>query len=364
MTEIHHKKLIIALFLLLVFGASIATWGKLEEDSKKSFDRQSLFSGKLARNFEQRYDKSFSLRQIGLNVWTAFQYTVFKEAKKGLMIGSDGWFFSAEEFVVSADGQQAFNANMDFISQASATLARRDIGLIVVLIPSKARLLKPHTGRHQPDKLHREMYPLVIKTLNSKHIITVDGLQEMRAHDSSESLYLKTDTHWSPQGAELIASRTAALLYQKLPQLSLAQQEFITETSGEQSLQGDLLRFLPLSPLFDHLMPTAESIDISQTYAAEEDSLFAADFSEDTGQVVLLGTSFSADRRWNFDGALKQALAVDLQNLAEQGQGPIVPMADFLNDQLSTAGNLKLVIWEIPERYLPVAYPQAYSQVH
>ena len=129
-------------------------------------------------------------------------------------------------------------------------------------------------------------------------------------------------------------------------------------------MQGDLLRFLPLSPLFDNLMPTAESVDIYQTYAAEEDFLLALDMSEELGEVVLLGTSFSADRRWNFDGALKQALTVDVQNLAEQGQGPIVPMADFLKDQLPAATNLKLVIWEIPERYLPVAYPQAYFQIN
>ena len=75
--------------------------------------------------------------------------------------------------------------------------------------------------------------------------------------------------------------------------------------------------------------------------------------------MVLLGTSFSADRRWNFDGALKQALAVDVQNLAEQGQGPIVPMTRFLTDYLPLSANLKLVIWEIPERYLSVAYPQS-----
>lgn len=364
MTGLLYKKLIIALFLLLVFAASIATWGNLEADPNTTFDRQSLLSGKLARDFEQRYDKDFSLQKIGLNVWAAVQYILFKEAKKGLLIGTDGWFFSAEEFIVSAAAEQALDDNLNFIGKASQQLASHGVDLIVVLIPSKARLLNSKTGRHRPAKLHREMYSQVINSLDKKHILTVDGWQEMRAHAYSESLYLKTDTHWSSQGAALMASRTAALFYQHLPQLSLAPQEFITESSGEQSVQGDLLRFLPLSPLFDNLMPTAESVDIYQTYAAEEDFLLAMDMSEELGEVVLLGTSFSADRRWNFDGALKQALTVDVQNLAEQGQGPIVPMADFLKDQLPAATNLKLVIWEIPERYLPVAYPQAYSQTN
>ena len=47
-----------------------------------------------------------------------------------------------------------------------------------------------------------------------------------------------------------------------------------------------------------------------------------------------------------------------MQNIAVQGQGPITPMANFLSDDSALSTDLKLVIWEIPERYLTVAYPQ------
>ncbi len=369
-----YNKLLIVLFLALVFGASITTWGNLDNSVQPEalFDRQSLLSGELARDFEEQYDEGFSLQQIGLNVWTAFQYVIFNEAKKGLLIGTNGWFFSTEEFIAPAGGEQALKNNIEFIAQASRQLTRRGVGLMVVLIPSKARVVEAQTGSHQPTKIHREMYSQVIKTLQKKHILTVDGFRAMRAHSQPKSLYLKTDTHWTPQGAKIIASSSAALFYQNLPQLSLSQQKFNTETIGEESLEGDLLRFLPLAPLFEKLMPAAETIELTQTYSANNDFLFANEpieepelFEDELAtlpEVVLLGTSFSADRRWNFDGALKQALAVDVENLAEQGQGPIMPMANFLNDYLPTADNLKLVIWEIPERYLPIAYPQAYSQ--
>lgn len=364
MTGMLYKKLIITVFLALVFGASIATWGKLEESSQQNFDSQAILSGQFARDFEQRYDKGFSLRQVGLNVWTAFQYLVFGEAKKGLLVGSNGWFFSDEEFIVAANGDRALKRNLAFIDQASEQLASQGVGLIVVLIPSKARLLASQTGRHNPAPLHRQMYSQVIDSLYRKDIFTVDGLREMRAHAQPESLYLKTDTHWTPRGAELLASRTAALFYRQLAQLSLDQQQFITETVGADSLQGDLLRFLPLSPLFNDLLPAQEPIDIYQTYPASDDFEALMAEEEKPAEVVLLGTSFSADRRWNFEGALKQALAVDVQNLAVQGQGPIEPMADFLNNYLPAAKDLKLVIWEIPERYLAVAYRQAYSQIN
>jgi len=363
MTGMLYKKLTIIVFLVLVFGATVATWGKLEEDSQRTFDPQAILSGKFARDFEQRYDRGFSLRQVGLNVWMAVQYLMFNEAKKGLLIGSNGWLFSDEEFIVAADGEQALKANLTFIEQASEQLANQGVELIVVLIPSKARLLTSQTGRHNPTSLHRQMYSQVINRLSKNSIFTLDGLQEMRAYGQPESLYLKTDTHWTPRGAELLASRTAALFYRQLSQLSLNQQAFITEAVGVDSLQGDLLRFLPLAPLFSDLLPAAEYIDIYQTYPAGDDFDAFISSAEKPQQVVLLGTSFSADRRWNFDGALKQALAVDVQNLAVMGQGPIEPMVNFLNNYLSAAKDLKLVVWEIPERYLPVAYPQAYSQI-
>ena len=394
MTGMLFKKLIVLFFLATVFGAGATTWINLkpetiakvntESTQGQGINRHYLWSGELARNFEQRYDSDFSLRQIGLNVWAAFQYSLFREAKKGLLIGDHGWLFSSEEFIAYPNGELALENNIEFIAETSRQLASRDVALMVVLIPSKARLLETQTGRHQPAPLQQKVYPQVLNSLQAEPILLVDGLQVMSSHPQPESLYLKTDTHWTPEAAQLVASSAATLLEQRMPELDLMPERFITESAGSQSIDGDLLRFLPLAPLFDNLMPAAETIDLFQTYAPG-DELFAETAFERQGmpkeqdlfssielpEVVLLGTSFSADRRWNFDGALKQAFAVDIQNLAEQGQGPIAPMARFLSDylpghlpdhlpnQLQESDNLKLVIWEIPERYLSVAYSQS-----
>ena len=68
--------------------------------------------------------------------------------------------------------------------------------------------------------------------------------------------------------------------------------------------------------------------------------------------VALLGTSYSANPNWNFEGSLKLALNKDLINFATEGEGPFIPMIDFLERHLKTLPSLELVIWEIPERYL------------
>ena len=69
-------------------------------------------------------------------------------------------------------------------------------------------------------------------------------------------------------------------------------------------------------------------------------------------EIVLVGTSYSANALWSFEPQLKAALGKDVLNLAEQGHGPFVPMADVIR-QLD-AGNLhpRAIIWEIPVRYL------------
>jgi alginate O-acetyltransferase complex protein AlgJ len=54
--------------------------------------------------------------------------------------------------------------------------------------------------------------------------------------------------------------------------------------------------------------------------------------------------------RWGFEALLRAALKSPLTNVSEKGQGPFEPMAAY---RASLAEPLpKLVIWEIPERYL------------
>ena len=125
--------------------------------------------------------------------------------------------------------------------------------------------------------------------------------------------------------------------------------------------------FWPLSPWFDQLMPQADTLNVYRTYAAEdalfeEDALFGDE--DNSPAVALVGTSYSADPQWNFEGALKQHLNTELSNFAQSAQGPLAPMNTFLEQQLNNLPELQVVIWEIPERYLLVGYPELYSEAH
>lgn len=67
---------------------------------------------------------------------------------------------------------------------------------------------------------------------------------------------------------------------------------------------------------------------------------------------MLVGTSYSANELWDFPGALRKHLGRDLINVAEEGDGPLVPMVSYLNSSDFENHPPQVVIWEFPERYL------------
>lgn len=118
---------------------------------------------------------------------------------------------------------------------------------------------------------------------------------------------------------------------------------------------GDLRLFLPLDPLFENLMPPKEPLQKRVTHAVQaqaagDDALFA----DSEMPVALVGTSYSANPNWNFVGALKQALGSEVVNYSEDGHGPILPMLSYLKSDDFKNSPPQVLIWEFPERYLPV----------
>ncbi|BBN52921.1 hypothetical protein TRE132_10460 [Pseudomonas chlororaphis subsp. aurantiaca] len=132
-------------------------------------------------------------------------------------------------------------------------------------------------------------------------------------------------------------------------------QRFVTEAEQTVVHKGDLRLFLPLDPLFENLMPAKEPLQKRVTRAADDQP--AADdalFADNEVPVALVGTSYSANPNWNFVGALKQALHSDVVSYAEDGHGPVLPMLSYLKSDAFKNSPPQVLIWEFPERYLPV----------
>ncbi|MDH4584792.1 alginate O-acetyltransferase [Pseudomonas sp. BN415] len=325
----------------VVFGFSVAK-------------ETSVLDGKLALAFEKRYDEEFPVKQLGTNLWALVDYKLFGEGRQGVVIGQDGWLFSDEEFDPVADGSRHMRENLALIQGVRDELARHNVELMLAIVPAKSRLYPEYVGEATPSALRQDLYERFRGAARKAGIIAPDLLATLEDAKNQGQVFLRTDTHWTPLGAEVVAGRLGQAIGQAMT-LRGTPQQYVTEAEGVDTYKGDLTRFLPLDPLFENLMPAPDQLQKRATRNDDAGDAGAdALFAESEVPVVLVGTSYSANDKWNFAGALRQALQRDLVNHAEDGHGPILPMLKYLkSDELKDAPP-QLVIWEFPERYLPM----------
>ena len=305
---------------------------------------EAVLNGDWSAAYEANFEEGLLLRKPAEIVWNGLKFRVFGEGLDGVLVGSSPWLFSSEEF--SAPEAGALATNLDYITSVQQYLAQRDVDLVVALVPAKARMFEAQLGRYRlPDTVQRR-YSELLGALEQRSVPVADLLPTL----SNEATFFKTDTHWTPHGAALAAEAIAELVRGR-PFAGLGDSIFETTLTGREELTGDLLNFVPLGGLEPRFGLEPETLERFETRSQGSADLFA---SPDI-PVTLVGSSYSADERWHFAGALKTALGADVLNAAEVAQGPFRPMATYL-DAAFAQDPPELIIWELPERYLTTRY--------
>ena len=313
-----------------------------------------VLDGKWTKAAETHYDDEFPIKRLGTNLWAALDYQLFNEGRPGVVVGEDQWLFSDEEFDAIAGGEHNLQENLALVRGVQETLRQQGSRLVLAIVPAKTRLYPEHIGEHTPARLHRDLYQRFHQHVAQAGIVAPDLLTPLQQAKQRGQVFLRTDTHWTPLGAEVVAQQLSQSIARQAP-LNVEPQAFVTADLGTSDYKGDLTRFLPLDPLFSHLLPRPDTLQKRSTEAADtgtesDDALFAdAEIA-----VGLVGTSYSANPNWNFAGALRQALRSDVVNYAEDGHGPVLPMLKYLQSEGFKHNPPSVVIWEFPERYLPV----------
>jgi len=313
-----------------------------------------VLNGALVRNFEAHFDKEFPLRTASINFWTAAQLVLFNEGKFGVLLGTDGWLYTNEEFHVLPRWQGILDSNFEFIRWVQATLAADSIPLLVVIVPEKAHIYPEFTGGRRQATAHSEVARQLSGVIDEKETIVVKIDDLLKKEKSSGEVYFRTDTHWTPRGTQVAARAiTAALLAKGLAPKVEAEKAFLTTEFAPTALRGDLLSFLPLEPMFPQLMPKLDVYTPVVTKPIEK-VVDAADLLGDDSlpEVSLVGTSYTANEHWNFEGYLSEFLNEPLADYSKEGIGPFPPMAQYLTGTDYASHKPRLVIWEIPERSL------------
>lgn len=307
-----------------------------------------VLSGGLTQNLDSLYKKDLPHMALSFGLIGAARYALLDEARQGAVVGQAGWLFTAEE-VRALPSDQELAAILRTIAGVRAQLASAGTDLVMVPLPAKIdiyRNLAPEAGF---GVALESLYAQFITRLGAHGIGFVDARQALA--NPLAPVFFATDTHWTPLGAERVASAVVAsgtiaagdLLYGVTP-------------AAAKTLTGDLVSYVSTAALAPRIGLPLESVaTVTQTLIEEPSDIFGTS-SQD---IVLVGTSYSANPDWGFADALMRNLGRDVISVAEQGLGPLQPMQHYLASADFRQSPPKVVIWEIPIRYLtdPALWP-------
>lgn len=291
--------------------------------------------GAYQRGFETRFEQSIPASEGAVALWAAARWALFGEPASGAVAGREGWLFTAEELTEPA----APRAFAPALREVSNQLALRGIRLVPVIVPDKVRMHAHRLPRGRSAGFALR-YDRALRTIAQSGLPVID----LRPALDFDQSYMRTDTHWSPEGAR----RAAQAIAVRLHMTGIARVPVQTRASGPRDFEGDLLSYVATGALRPHVGPSAETIATFETTVDAGSGLFG----EAQIPVALVGTSYSAKAAFHFEGFLKQALQADVVNVSRVGQGPFVPMDAFLGELNQMTSLPALVIWEIPERFL------------
>lgn len=318
---------------------------------------RALLRGQYTESFEGLYGDHLAPRDLSVNLWGAIDYGIFGSGKPGVVVGHDGWLFSSEEYRRPEGSAANLAANLAYIREVFETLRAQDIALILAVVPAKAEIYPDFTHASVPP--HRgETYAAFRQGLSDAGVPFVDLTEAIRAEARvGGQVFMARDTHWSPLGANAAAEAVAEAL---TASVALEGSGFTRQDLAPIRHRGDLTKFTPTGGLRDMLGLGDEEVVPFEAVAAGDD--LGGLFGETEIPVTLIGTSYSAQEQWSFEHALRLALQADVLNLAEDGGGPLAPMAKWLGELPATESLPRAVVWEWPVRFADTDYSDALAE--
>lgn len=301
----------------------------------------SLRDGAWARAYQAALDRASPLRPPTVALWNAIDLVLFRQAPDGVVLGTGGWLFTAEEYALPPDPVALWTDAVARVQAVDRRLAAQGVRLVVALVPAKAALVD--AGQPPLPRAAAERYDAVLAALRSRGVEAVDLRPALAA--LGENAWLRTDTHWTPAGAAAAAGAVAA----QLPELAGDTPTHI-EVFGHEPHQGDLVALLELGSLAPWLAPAPDALERTRVVrpAPASTDLFAPVALP----LAVVGTSYAADPRWRLSDRLEAALGAEVLDAAAVGTGPFEPMETYLAGPAFLEGRPRAIVWEIPERYL------------
>lgn len=304
--------------------------------------------GRTTNALEKQLDQKLPIRDALIATANGLRFLITGGAGEQVRVGKQDWLFLAEELRFDPAGADNLRARADLLARTALQLDAMGVKLVITLVPDKARVYPGHLIGGRYPEYNRLRYQDALNALRSRNIVAIDLLSPLESNATSSQVYYRTDTHWNQTGAKIAAETIASVVKQM--KLGWEVTQFTTTTSTETiQRSGDLIRLMGLEDAPDAMRPKNDLETPSTTTQTDANSSGGL-FGESDTPVVLSGTSYSL--RANFHGYLQQALATKVLNVAKDGGGFLQATTEYLKDDSFRLAKPKLIIWEIPERFL------------
>ena len=313
------------------------------------------------RSFEKDLEESSKVADLVRPLFRQLRWWLLRDLGDKAISGADGWAYYGPD--VRYLGERYFRVckpegptddPADVIADFSEQLGRRGIHLLVVPVPSKPSVA-PERLRHGllPNldlSLHTRRF---MAELEGRNIDVVDLysalVRQQREHPDRPRLYLAADTHWTGEGARLVASLLA---------------EHVRAVAGAKALQPErnyqreivTVARRPDIPRMSRLPGEVTAFPAENTTAYrvldEEGEPYA---DSDDAQVLLLGDSFSRIYQTDEPEAaglianLAYELHTPLTSIVNDG-GASTLVRQELARNLGLLHGKRIVIWAFAER--------------
>lgn len=263
--------------------------------------------------------------------------------------GRDGWLFrDRADFRVLKPLEDDIASG---IADLAAALKQRGTELVIVVPPTRGIAAADQIDRTDPAQAGFDVaaatqaYEAKLQALRGAGVIVPDILAANG--DLGADFFLKRDTHWSAEGAQVSAQAVAAALASSKTYAAIPKHPFVTEAAGDEEAaerMGDAAEKLC------DIEITPQRANLYRTVPAGTASAEALLGETAAPPVVLVGTSFSRrdDGDSNFAGFLEESLSADVLNAAVSGGGADASIVAYLSSRDFLAAPPAILIWEFP----------------
>jgi alginate O-acetyltransferase complex protein AlgJ len=301
----------------------------------------SSLQGKPTAELDGIYKKALPHREASIGLLGAARYLAVGEGRKGVLAARDGWLFTDEETrrLDAADLTDAIG----HIAEIQDRLAAQGVQLVMVPVPAKIDVYRAQAGHMDLSEAMAQDYAGFVAQMRGAGVDVVDTRPAVVAM-GDDLAFFRTDTHWTRAGADAVAQAVAASGL-----IGAGDTAYTVVPEPSKTFTGDLVSYVTTDAIAPAIGLAVESVTPMH---ADAGAVVGDLFGGAAADVVLVGTSYSANADWSFAEALKIALGRDVLNYAEQGQGPARPMLAYMASDDLKQTPPKVVIWEFPIRYL------------